>query len=395
MSLSLAETGSMSDAPTFHAQPHGLLEGVPPEHWHEPVAYIRSLSRPIHSLRPTLFKRNADGSPMVGRNGAPIPYHAEELIDLKIREVGLKGTRIFADILAANLKFNVPDWLGVMAVRWQRDGVIGNPKFSMLPNTAVNDNMQPNLDLASLPMYCLSDVFQIHPRLFAEWQRYGTPLDLRIVGQVTTRMNEYNELQTLWGPPLQTAGLAIPGLLNSPHGSRVAMSGGLSWFNSGKTGQAIVGDISAMFAQLLANRKRGPYWLYVGINTGNYLQTTDYKTANAASSETIWEHIAKMPSISKLAIADFLPDDNTLSVVLMFQPDDETVDVLYGQAPAQLSWQTGPAGMQSRHFMMLSALVPRVIESQRNQSGICIATPSLSDVLTAPWANGSYTGTPY
>src|SRR5438105_5038124 len=124
MSFALAETspivGGISAAPTFHAQPVGLLEGVPWEHSHHPVAYIRACTAPMPlPFRPTEFKRNADGS-MQTRNGSPIPYRAEELVDLQIKQVGLKGARILNDLLAANLKFNVPDWLGVMAVRWQR-----------------------------------------------------------------------------------------------------------------------------------------------------------------------------------------------------------------------------------------------------------------------------------
>lgn len=346
--------------PTFHANPGGtILEGVPSEYWTNPIGYIRACTPPMPMTRnPTEFET---------RNGAPVPLHAEELIDRAIKEVGLKRLTVMRDILAMpGGRFPVPDWLGVMAVRWQREGLIGTPQWSMLPGVQ-GENFQPDLDLASLPMSCLSLGFQIHPRLFEEWLRYGTPLDLRIVKQATRRMNEYMELSGLYGVPVQMGGLSAPGLYTAPHTTGIPLSGGLAWNDPSKTGQQIVGDVSTIIDTLNANQHYDPMWLYVGTKVGNHLQTTDYKTANAASSETIWQHLAAMPSIAKLAIADYIPDVNPLA----FVPDPVSViDVLDGQMPTQLSWLTGPRGLETRNFLMLASEVPRVIESMTNQSGI-------------------------
>lgn len=368
--------GGMS-RPTFASNPGGtILEGVPSEYWSNPVGYIRAATPPMPVSRNPEYET---------RNGAPVPLHAEELIDRAIKEVGLKRLVIFKDLILHGNKFNVPDWLGVMAVRWQREGLIGNPQWSMLPGTQ-SENFMPDLDLLSLPMSCLSIGFNIHPRLFEEWLRYGTPLDLRIVRQATRRMNEYLETAILWGIPVQSGGTSAPGLLNAPHTTGIPLSGGLSWYDPAKTGQQIVGDISTFIDTLNANAHYEPAWLYVGTKTGNHLQTTDYKTANAASSQTIWEHLAAMPSIEKIAISDYLPQDNPL----MFIPDkDSVIDILDGQMPTQLSWLTGPTGLQTRNFMMLASEVPRVIESQQNQSGIVYGKLQQSDVLVSPWsANG-------
>jgi len=314
------------------------------------------------------------------RNGAPIPLHAEELIDRAIKSVGLKRLKILADLLNAGLKFVVPDWLGVMAVRWQREGVVGNPQFSMLPNTQMED-FGLDLDLVSLPMYCLSNGFNIHPRLFEEWQRYGTPLDLRSAKQAVRRQNEFLELSIIWGAPIQSMGLPVPGILTAPHANFVPLTGALSWYDANKTGQQIIGDISTMIDAENANNHYGPFWLYVGTKAGNHLQSLDYKTAASASSMSTWERIAEMPSIGRIEIADYLPADNPV----MIDPDDSVIDVLYGQAPTQLSWMTGPNGLQTRHFMVLSSIVPRIIESQTNQSGIVVGKLNQGDVLTSPW----------
>lgn len=366
--------GGMSK-PTFVSNPGGtILEGVPSEYWRNPIGYIRACTDPMPLSREPEYEI---------RNGAPVPLHAEELIDRAIKEVGLKRLIILKDLLANGNRFPVPDWLGVMAVRWQREGLIGTPQWSMLPGTQT-ENFTPDLDLLSLPMSCLSIGFNIHPRLFEEWLRYGTPLDLRIVRQATRRMNEYLELAVLWGVPIQSGGTSAPGLYTAPHTTGIANSNtGKTWYDPSTTGQMIVGDISTWIDTMNANAHYGPFWVYVGTKIGNHLQTTDYKTANSSSSQTIWEHLAAMPSISKLAISDYLPIDNPL----MFDPDKDTViDILDGQMPTQLSWLTGPTGLQTRNFTMLASEVPRVIESQTNQSGIAYGKVNQSDVLVSPWS---------
>jgi hypothetical protein len=329
--------------------PPSIFEGVPSEYHNNPIGYIRSC--------------------------APLPLHAEELIDKKVTQVALERLVIADDIDSMGLTTSLPNWLSIMNFRWQKMSKIGNAVFSMLPDVRGEDD-KVDLGIDSLPIYCITSKFNLHARLFAEWERTGIPIDTTMVGQHTRRVSEAIEVSFIWGPPanFQVAGSTVPGLLTAPNASIFQYSGGLKWDDPSKTGIQIVADVLGMIDAEQANQMYGPYILYVGTKYGNVLNQ-DYKTAQV-NTITTRERILQINEISSIKVADRLPKDT----VVLLQPTDNVVKVIKGQAPTAVSWMEGPPGLQTRRYMIIACMIPQMIETysgganNAGQSGVVIGT---------------------
>lgn len=328
---------------------HSVLEGVPDGA--DPVTYIRASS--------------------------PLPLHAEELIDNTVTENALDRLTIVKDMMEMGLTTDLPNWLGVMNYKWQKRGRAGNPQFGMLPDiTAQREDFKFAMDFDSLPVYCITEHFTIHPRLFAEWQeanRRGVnlPLDTTMVADAERRMNETIEEATIYGPPadFKPNGQTIPGLLS---GTNVfPFGGGVAWDNSGKTGPQIYSDVGGMVDQAIAQHHYGPYVMYVGTSYGRVLQR-DYVTT-LANTKTVMSRILEDVAISDIKVADRLPKDS----VLLIEPKKTNFDLIIGQQPAALSWMEGPTALAIRNWIMLACVFLRVREDSLGQTGIVVGRPTL------------------
>ena len=56
---------------------------------------------------------------------APLPLHAQELIDRAVIGVGLDRLAIIGDAIAKGLVTNIPDPLGITEIYWERESRIG------------------------------------------------------------------------------------------------------------------------------------------------------------------------------------------------------------------------------------------------------------------------------
>lgn len=334
--------------PDFHSSLSQLsvLEGVPLGV--DPVAHIRASS--------------------------PLPLHAEELIDRAVTEVGLDRLTIVDDLYAAGMSTPLPDWLGIMNVRWQKRSRTGNPIFSMLPDITVRrEDAKPDLDFDTLPVYCISEHFTIHPRLFAEWERAarinGTAtLDTSMVSDGVRRMHEAIELATIEGPPIQVNGLTVPGLLDSANVYEYETN--TAWTAAGKTGPEIYGDVSGMVDKAQTQHKYGPYRLYVSTKYGRVLNK-DYE-ATFTNSKTTRLRILDDEAIQDVRVADRLPEDTTLLVEM----NKTNLDLIVGQMPTVISWLEGPPSLAIRRWLLLACVILRIREDYDGQSGVIVGKPT-------------------
>jgi uncharacterized linocin/CFP29 family protein len=324
--------------PEISIAPPSIFEGVPPAYHDNPIGYIRSC--------------------------APLPLHAEELIDKAVTQVALERLVIADDIDSMGLSTPLPNWLAVMNFRWQKMSKVGNAVFSMLPDVRGEDD-KVDLGIDSLPIYCITSKFNLHARLFAEWERTGIPIDTTMVQQHTRRVSEAIEVSTIWGPPanFQVNNLSVPGLLTAPNGSIFIYSGNLKWDDPAKTGIEIVDDVLGMIDAEQANQMYGPYILYVGTKYGNVLNQ-DYKTAQV-NTITTRQRILQINEISSIKVADRLPKDTAL----LLQLTNNVVKMIKGQSPTSLSWMEGPPGLQTRRYMVLACMIPQVIETYSGGAG--------------------------
>lgn len=307
------------------------------------------------------------------RANSPMPFHAEEMIDRSITEVALEGTKLVDYMYSAGLRTNLPDWLGVINYKWQKRGRTGNPQFGMYPEPTVQrEDAKPELDLDGLPVYCVSQHFTIHPRLFAEWERavrggqVDASLDTTMVQDGLVQMNRAIELATIEGPenqdgvPFQVNGQTVPGLMDSS-----IIQTHTTWLS--KTGQQIKDAVFTQIDVAQANHHYGPYVLAVGTKYGRRLND-DYIADSTANTRSIRSRLLEDELISDIITVDMLGQDDTL----LIEPKKTNLDLIVGQEPTWFSWLEGPNGLAIRRYLLIACVFLRVREDMEGQNGVVV-----------------------
>lgn len=319
-----------------------VLEHVPPGT--DPIAYIRA--------------------------AAPLPLHAEELIDRGVTEVALERLNVVRWMQSNGLTTPLPDWLGHVNIKWQkrtRGG--GNPQFGMLPDITVRrEDWKPSLEYDQLPVYIITEHFTIHPRLFAEWQlavsrgQVDAPLDVTMVNDATRRMNEAVELATIEGPPIQVNGVTVPGLLDAPN--TYEYTGNESWLL--KDGPEIYTEVKKMMQKSRDKRHFGPWALVISSDVGDHLDD-DYVTT-MANTKTIRSRLMEIEGLEEIVTADMMPTDSAVLV----EKSKTNLDLLVGLQPTVLSWLEGPPMIAIRRYIMIACVILRMREDAEGQGGIVV-----------------------
>ena len=319
-----------------------VLEGVPLG-VADPIAYIRASN--------------------------PMPLHAEEIIEQAITEVALDDLVLVDDLTSRGLETNLPDWMAHLNLKWQKRSRVGNPIFSMLPDVNVRrEDSKLDLALDSLPVYCVSSEFTIHPRLFAEWQYAvqrglsNATLDVSMAQDHIRRINEAIDLATLEGPPIQPEGVHIDGLLDTPN--VVEFETHTKWTASGKTGQKIYGDVATAIDTMQTQHHNGKLVMYVS-KRYNRILNGDYVTTQA-NTISIRDRILQDTDIEDIVKIPTLDEDT----VIFVEPKKTNLDIVVGQRPTIFSWMEGPAGLQIRRFIALACILFRIREDYDGQNGI-------------------------
>lgn len=303
------------------------------------------------------------------RSLAPLPDEAQRLIDNKVLQVGLERLAIAAEIMSRGLIYNLTDPLSVMELYQEADSKVGFAKRAMLPAARGENQLLDKVGVRT-PIYATFDDFSINVRTLRASERAGAPLDVSMVGQATRRVNEAIEDATINGPGLTIAGNATYGLLNAPNAQSIAYESGMAWDSASKTGEKILADVLSMIKKLQAQQKYGPYTLFVPSTYGVKF-AEDFK---ANGSDTIGERIAAVNvggAPIKIVVADQLPANRTALV----QMTDDVLDMIVGQEPTPLSWDTDGSGWE-RQFVILAFMIPRFKTSYTGQSGICLGFTS-------------------
>lgn len=289
----------------------------------------------------------------------PLPKDAQELIDRAVVQVGLDRLSIAADVMAEGLTFNLPDPLSVMEVKWEAEAKIGHAIRTMKPE-ARGERQLPDRIVRSLPIYATIDDFSFNSRLLRASERAGSPIDTSMATQATRRVNESIEDSIINGAGFTVAGGEAPGVLSSTSTFTIT-----DW--TAATGEAILAEVLAGADVLRADRRFGPYNLYVPTSFGNALNE-DFKANSDKTTRQRLQELEFGGRNLRVREADLLPDN---TVVLM-QMTSDVIDVVRGQAPTVVSWSDGP-GFQ-RFFAVLAFMVPRVKQDYEGNYGIAVGT---------------------
>jgi uncharacterized linocin/CFP29 family protein len=303
------------------------------------------------------------------RAATPLTEDAQRIIDSTVVKVGMQRLTVTADLMAAGLTYNLPNPLSVLEVQWETVSDTGGAQRTMTPS-ARGQNQLPNRLPRRLPVYLTTDDFFMGIRTLRASERVGMPLDTTLIESATRRVNEAIEDSVLngatleGGVALQVNGNAVPGLLNAPNANTVTLSA--PWISA--TGDQILTDTLAMINQLQADKKYGPYAMYVGTAVGNALNK-DFKAAIGGSVLSRLQQVSNgTGGLLTIKVADMMPANQ----VLMFQMTSDVIDLIVGQAPTVVPW-TSPDGF-TLYWMVMGIVIPRVRSDYNNASGIVIGS---------------------
>jgi len=304
------------------------------------------------------------------RTAAPLTDRAQVVIDKAVVKVGLSRLTFVADLLAAGLRYDLTDPLSVTQLEWNSTNKIGAAQRTMSPS-ARGENKLPNVLPNRLPIYLTTDGFELDIRTLKMSQRIGNPLDTTIVEQCTRSVNEaiedaaINGATTLDGQDLKVAGYAAPGLVNAPNAETQALT--LAAWTTVPVGSTVFAETMLMIGKLQANKKFGPYRMYVGTTVGNAL-ASDYNATNNAQGLTIMQRLLQIDGLQAIRVADMMP----ATKVALVQMTSDVIDVVVGQPPTVIPW-TSLDGF-TIHNLVMAIMIPRVRSDYNGDSGICIGT---------------------
>lgn len=301
---------------------------------------------------------------------APLPDRAQVVLDNAVVDVGLERLTFAADIMAAGLTYNLTDPLSITQLAWNSQNKVGAAQRTMSPS-ARGENKLPAVLENRLPIYLTTDNFDLDIRTLKMSQRVGMPLDTALIKACVRSVNEaiedaaINGATTIDGQNLQVAGYTAPGILNAPNAEAQALTAA-SW-DATPVGATIFAEVQAMIAKLRANKKFGPYRLYVNTDVGAYLDG-DYDTTNPSQGLTIRERLQKIEGLQAIRTADMMP----AAKVALVQMTSDVVDMVVGQQPTVIPW-TSQDGF-TFHNLVMAIMIPRVRSDYDGNSGVCIGT---------------------
>jgi len=310
---------------------------------------------------------------------SPLSDKAQVLVDQAVVEVGLERLTFAADLMAEGLTYDLPDPMSVTQLEWEDIGKTGGAQRTMSPS-ARGENQLPNRTIHRLPIYLTTDDFSLGIRTLKMSQRVGQPLDLTLVKQATRRVNEaiedaaINGASTVDGFALQVGGYAAPGLLNAPSANVQSLSVDWTGANTvGTTGPAMVNDVLAAIGKAQADKKYGPYNLYLGTNAGNLIEG-DFKVNTTNTIRQRLEAITAGGRPIRIRVADMFPNTSTGTQFALVQMTSDVVEMVTGQAPTVIPW-TSIDGF-TLYWLVLAIMVQRVRADQDANSGIVLGVKS-------------------
>lgn len=320
---------------------------------------------------------------------SPLSDKAQIMVDKAVVEVGLERLAFAADVMAEGLVYPIADPLSITLLEWEQINKIGTAQRTMTPS-ARGENQLIDRKVKRLPIYVTTDDFSLNIRTLKMSQRVGQPLDMSQIKQATRRVNESIEDAFIYGATtLDGQTFAVPagtdakgtvltaeapGLLTAPNANTNALSVDWTGTNTvGTTGPSMVNDVLTMIGKLQADKKFGPYNLYIGTKAGNLIEG-DFKVNTTDTIRQRLERIQAGGRNLKITVADRMPGASTGNQCALVQMTSDVVECVNGQPPTVIPW-TSLDGF-TLYWLVMAIMVPRVRDDYDGNSGICIGTKS-------------------
>ena len=323
-----------------------------------------------------LMAQHEDDERAKFRTAAPLPERSQIVMDKAVVKVGMQRLTFVKDIMAAGLTYTLTDPLSTTFLGWNAINKVGNAQRSMTPS-ARTENFLPSLIESRLPIYLTMSGFELDIRTLRMSQRLGMPLDTAGIESATRAVNEnvedaaINGATTLDGQDLKVAGYAAPGLLNAPNANTQVLTA-TAW-DTTPVAATILSEVMQMLAKLRADKKFGPYNMYLGSDISANLDN-DYTTA--APQNTIKDRLLRLEGLKEIKSADMIPSGTAVTgvgaKVAIVQMTNDVVDMVVGQQPTVVPWVS--ADGFTFHNLIMCVLIPRFRSDYNSDSGVCIGT---------------------
>lgn len=326
----------------------------------------------VDSLREAGFRAMEDLMQSDGMRAlAPLPTNPDPtaVIDAAVVRVGMQRLQFVQDLYAAGLTYSLPDALAVPFLEHRTRGRSGTARRVMNPASRGETHVSP-MSSDRLPIYLTMADSQFNIRELRMSARVGIPLDVSGIEDDTRAVNEaledaaINGATTLDGQALQVLGYDAPGLLNAPNANTKSLS--LADWTTTPNGTNVMLAITQMIAQLVADKKYGPYRLYVPTATG-IAWNLDFKSNG---NDSIMARLRQIENLQGIKSLDFLPSTK----VAMIQMTSDVVDIIDGQRPTVIPF-TSLDGF-TLYNVIMAIQVPRFRSDYDGNSGIVIGTMS-------------------
>jgi hypothetical protein len=302
------------------------------------------------------------------RASRPFPEDAQRMLDGALIRVGRQKLNIVSDLIDAGLTFDLPNWLAVPLIQWDRIGEGGSARRTMVPK-ARGERFVLDMTPASIPVFCTWGDFSFDIRTILQAERVGYNIDTAHAESTTRNVNTKIEDQAVNGAGLQvTGGFVAPGFFTSGFAVNTdTFIDNEAWTHANHSGEDIHNDVMALMELLQADNFDGPYRLYVPLNYWNKL-TFDYKSGTSGS--IIQRLNEGFDGVLTIRPSQSLPADK----VLLLQMTSDVVDVIVGQQPTLVSWEDGPGW--ERFFVVLACIITRIKSNILGNQGFAIGSPT-------------------
>ncbi|GAG07784.1 unnamed protein product, partial [marine sediment metagenome] len=218
-----------------------------------------------------------------------------------------------------------------------------------------------NYELVGLPLPILHKEYQISIRKLYASRNMGESLDTTQARLAALKIAELQEELLFNGySSFEFGSYILYGYTDYPPRNSVTLTA--AWDAAGKTAAQILTDVFNCKAALLADKKYGPYELYIP-SAYEIVMDNDYNTSGSDTA-TIRERILKVGQIQGLKVADVLSANN----VIMSQMTIDNVRIVQGMPLTNVEWQSNAETIF--HFRVMTITIPQLRTDQDGNSGI-------------------------
>lgn len=305
----------------------------------------------------------ANMDPMALRDNATLRKDEWEQLDTAVVEVARERLVAVQDLITAGLVFPVDNALGTLVVQHELASEMTAAEVTM-DGVTRSRNDRVTFSLVSTPLPIIHHDFQITARHLAASRRMGQSMDVTQAGEASRQVSEtmesllFNGLTSGDTLGFGSSQAQLFGYTNRTNRNTVTLA--TDWDASAATGETILDDVLSMITAAQADRRYGPYMVYVP--TEYWVPLMDDFKSN--SDKTIFQRLSELPGIIAVKVADKLSANN----VLLVEFTRANVDLVVGMQPTTISWET--QGGMVMFFKVMAIMVPRIKLDSNNSSGV-------------------------